>query len=319
MSAQLQADGAGSRPNLSGDLGEVFQAAPMFRRAVSGYDRFQVESYVQWAEGELASADRERERLLERHLRAQASLADAQRLLSHSAAGGKFLQVSDRIGAMLAAAADEAEGMRAEADAERCAASTQAERTVADAERVLAAAETEAERLLAEAAAGVHESAAEAARIVQEAEQAGSEARAEAQARLDKVRVIEQRAAEHAEQLRRQAAEEAAAARLNARDEVVRLLTTGREERRRADAEAAATRERQDRDAATRAAALRAEADFLEHRRAALVAEVAALEHRNAALRDEGDWLAGPAGGRPTADLRPVTRLHWRPRSLRTH
>ena len=49
-----------TRPNVSGDLPTVLQAAPMFRRAVAGYDRFQVESYVQWAEDELAAADRER-------------------------------------------------------------------------------------------------------------------------------------------------------------------------------------------------------------------------------------------------------------------
>ena len=44
------------RPNVSGDLPTVFRAAPMFRRSLSGYDRFQVDTYVQWAEDELASA-----------------------------------------------------------------------------------------------------------------------------------------------------------------------------------------------------------------------------------------------------------------------
>ena len=39
-----------TRPNVSGDLPTVFQIAPMFRRTVGGYDRFQVDTYVQWAE-----------------------------------------------------------------------------------------------------------------------------------------------------------------------------------------------------------------------------------------------------------------------------
>src|SRR5215203_2246303 len=78
---------ARSRPPLSGDLLTVFRAAPMFRRAVAGYDRFQVDTYVRWAEDELATADREREHLLERHLRTRAALEQAQKLVSHSPAG----------------------------------------------------------------------------------------------------------------------------------------------------------------------------------------------------------------------------------------
>src|SRR3712207_6420516 len=105
------------RPNVSGDLPTLFRAGPLFRRAVGGYDRFQVDTYVQWAEEELATADREREHLEARQLRTSAALQEAQRLLEHSAGGGQFLEVSGRIGAMLAAAADEAEGIRAEAGA----------------------------------------------------------------------------------------------------------------------------------------------------------------------------------------------------------
>src|SRR5215207_1493396 len=104
------------RPNVSGDLSTVFQAAPMFRRAVAGYDRFQVDTYVQWAEDELATADREREHLVARHLETRAELAEARELLSHSAGGGEFLRLSQRIGSMLAVAADEAEGITAEAE-----------------------------------------------------------------------------------------------------------------------------------------------------------------------------------------------------------
>src|SRR3954453_4948499 len=103
------------RPNVSGDLWTVLQAAPMFRRAVAGYDRFQVDTYVQWAEDELVAAEREREDLVARHLRTRADLEDARQLLSPSRGGGEILRMSRRIGSMLAAAADEAGSMRAEA------------------------------------------------------------------------------------------------------------------------------------------------------------------------------------------------------------
>ena len=68
------------RPTVSGDLPSVLQAPPMFRRAVLGYDRFQVDTYVQWAEDELATADREREHLVARHLRVQADLEESRQL-----------------------------------------------------------------------------------------------------------------------------------------------------------------------------------------------------------------------------------------------
>src|SRR3954447_22781786 len=90
------------RPHVSGDLPTVFQAAPMFKRAVTGYDRFQVDTYVQWAEDELATADREREHLMARHLGTVAALEEARGLLAHSSGGVEFLQVSRRIGSMLA-------------------------------------------------------------------------------------------------------------------------------------------------------------------------------------------------------------------------
>jgi hypothetical protein len=325
MSAELQADvGADrawspletvlgteprdrGRPNVSGDLPTVLRAGPMFRRAVAGYDRFQVDTYVQWAEDEIATADREREHLVERHLRTQAALAEARQLLGHSSGGGEFLGLSRRIGTLLAAAADEAESMRAEAEAHRSTASAQAEAMVARAERVLADAEAEAGRMVAEAATQAQQTTAEAGRILAEAEQTGEDARAEAAARLEEVRGIEQRAAERARRIERRAAEDAVAARLQARDEVVRMLSTGREERRRADAEAAATRERLDRDAAARSAILLAELETLERRRSALRAEVELLPAP----------VAGKTGGHLRRQL--LDRLRWWSRSLRTH
>ena len=305
-SAYEMAMGAASpdlrRPNVSGDLPTVFQAAPMFRRAVAGYDRFQVDTYVRWAEDELALAAREREHLLARHLRTRAALEESRRLLSHSSGGREFLQVSPRLAAMLAAAADQADSMRAEADSMR------------------AEAEAEARRLVATAATAAEEMTAAAARIVDDAEQQGREARAEAEARLAKVRTIEARATEHAGQirqraeaeaaaLRRQALDEISGARLQARAEIVAMLVNGREERRRADAAATALRGRLDRDAATRSAAL--------------LAEVTALEHRRSLLRAEMDGpavpVAGPDEDRPGALVRRLfERLGRRSHVLRT-
>jgi hypothetical protein len=277
------------RPNVAGDLPTVLEAAPAFRRVVAGYDRFQVDTYVRWAEDELATADREREHLLTRHLRTRADLEDARRLLAHSCGGAESLRLSSRIGSVLAAAADEAEGLRAEAEADRTAAAAEAARTVARAEGVLADAGSRAGRLLSDAAARAAGTTAAAERVV-------ADARAEAAARLEDVRRAEQRAAADADRIRLRARDDADVARLQARDDVLRVLGTGRDERRRADDAAAAARERLDRDAGTR--------------RAALLAEVALLEDRRSALRAEVDRLAAavpvPAGGRPPVALRAL-------------
>ena len=296
------------RPNVSGDLPGVFSAAPMFRRVVAGYDPYQVDTYVQWAEEELATADREREHLMARHLSTRAALEEARRLLPHSAGGGEFLRLSRRMGTMLAAAADEAERMRVEAEAEAEAASVHAEQTVATAERALAQAEAEADRLVAEAAGRAEDMAAEAGLIVAAAQRTLSEARAEAEARLEEVRAVECRAAEHAHQVRQRAAAEVSAARSQARAEIVAMLGTGREERRRADAAAAAIRERLDREAATRYVSLVADVQALEQRRAALRQEVAVLA---------ASVTEAPGGRWELAVRRLVERLPWRSGSLR--
>ncbi|WP_324277896.1 hypothetical protein [Blastococcus brunescens] len=293
-----------ARPHVSGDLPTVLGTGPMFRRTVAGYDRFQVDTYVQWAEDELATADREREHLLAGHVRTRAELDQARALLSHSAAGGQLLTVSRRIGSMLAAAADEAQTIVAEAENHRSVASARAEVLAADAHRVLADAEQEAARRLHQATAEVAAMAAEAARLVADAERTGLDARAEAAARLATVRQVERRAAEGAEEIRRSAVADAEAARLVAREEVVGMLGVGREQRRRADVEAAAVRDRLDRDAAAR--------------RAVLLAEVADLEHRRDALRAELDRAAraaaAPPGSRPAGVRSPrVARRAHRP------
>jgi hypothetical protein len=296
------------RPNVSGDLPSVLHAAPMFRRVLLGYDRFQVDTYVRWAEDELATADRERDHLVARHVETRTELAEARELLSHSAGGAEFLQLSRRIGTMLAAAADEAESMRAEAKVARAHAAGQATRTVARADQALADAEVEAERLVAAAAARVEEMTVQAARIVDEAEQACRSIHADAEARLEAARLVGQRAGERAEQIHRQAADEAAAARLVARTEILAMLDAGRAERRRADAEGAAIRERLDRESVAR--------------RAVLLGEIEALERRRSALRAELELMAGPATAPTEGPLGlPVRRLHdrlrWRHGSLR--
>lgn len=296
------------RPNVSGDLPTIFGTVPMFRRSVVGYDRFQVDTYVQWAEDELATAAREREHLVERHLRTRADLDEARQLLSHSPGGGEFLQMSRRIGSMLATAADEAESIRTEAEAHRSTATAEANRKLGYARWRIAYAEKRATGLVAQAARATEEMAASARRIVHEAEQTRAEARTEAEARLAEALAIEQRAAANARHIHQQAAEQASAARLQARDEIARMLSTGREERRRADAEASVTRERLAPDAATRYAALRAEVATLEHRRASLTRDVQQLTGRLAATTSRR---------RDLHVHRVLDGLRWRSRSLR--
>jgi cell division septum initiation protein DivIVA len=295
------------RPNVSGDLPTVFRAAPMFRRAVLGYDRFQVDTYVQWAEDELASAEREHEHLVARHLRTRADLEEARDLLAHSSDGGELLRMSRRIGSMLAAAADEADGIRSEAENCRRAAAAEAKRKLGYARWRIGYAEARARTLVAGATTDVQEMLAGAGRIVDEAVQTRRDARLEAAARLDKARTILQLADEDAGRIREDARAEAVAARQQARAEIVRMLSDGREQRRRADDAAAETRERLAREAATRYASL--------------LEEVRTLEYRRASLRAEIGLLTEPApvpGSRIVAQLRRFTDRHrWRSRSLR--
>jgi cell division septum initiation protein DivIVA len=297
-----------TRPNVAGDLDDVLGSAPMFRRAIAGYDRFEVQSYVQWAETELATADREREHLLARQLETRAALDEARELLGHSSGGGEFLQVSRRIGTLMATAADEADAMRSEAAADRRAAASTAEQTIAVARHRAADLAAQAERTLGEARAAAGALLAEARQDRDAARETGVRARAEADERLEGVAALERRAADEADVLRERAATEAATALLHARQEVVALLSAGRDERRRADDAAAAVRTRLDDDAAARRAALLTELDVLS-------AEVAELQQRRADLRAHADHLADTvaaaqarrAGRRLLAPLRLTT------------
>ena len=297
------------RPDVPGDLDTMFRAAPLFGRAVAGYDRFQVDTYVRWAEEELATAEREREHLMTRHVRTRAELDDARRLLAHSPAGAELLQVSGRIGELLAAAADEADGIRAEARAELSAATRKAEHLLARADETVRAAQAWARRLVADATAEAARVTGEATRVLADAEATHRRSCAEAAARAEELRLLGERAAEHAARLRQETTDEVAAVLLRARAEVVAMLDTGRELRRRADEAAAASRARLDREATAR--------------RAALLTDVAQLERRRAALQEELGPPVGaevpPPGRRLAAALRrAVEGAGGRSRALRT-
>lgn len=291
------------RPDVSGDLPTVFAAAPMFRRVIAGYDRFQVDSYVQWAEEELATGDRERDALTTRYLHAEAALVQARELLAHSSGGAEFLRASRRIGTMLATAADEADSLRSEAEADRRRAAAELDQAAADAQQLTVQATTRAELTTAAAASEAAGLIAEARRFVAEAEEIRSQARAEAEAGLARIRGLELAAMQDADRVRARAAERAAAARTQARAEVVGMLASAREERRRADTEAAGTRERLDADAIDRRAGLLAQAALLS-------AEVAHLERRRAALQSEtaaaDEALAVARRGRHRRRLAPL-------------
>jgi cell division septum initiation protein DivIVA len=96
------------RPNLTGDLDSMLGTGPMFRPAVRGYDRLQVDNYVTWVETELQSARRQVEELTTRYGSALAEMEISRRLLAQSPTGREMTRISERIGQMLRLAADEA-------------------------------------------------------------------------------------------------------------------------------------------------------------------------------------------------------------------
>jgi chromosome segregation ATPase len=199
------------RPNLTGDLDAMLTRAPVFRTAVRGYDRLEVDNYVAWAEGELSAARRETDDLVTRYGRCSADLEIARRLLARSPEGQEMTVISERIGTMLRLAADEAAALSAAGAAE--------------AEQILAEARTEADARLRKAAE-IKGMAVEAGDRVREEARL---VRAEAAAELDRAR-------HEAARLMREAAEdcarrqEAAAARLAAMEEEVAELHRRREE-----------------------------------------------------------------------------------------
>jgi cell division septum initiation protein DivIVA len=151
------------RPDVAGALDGLLDTAPCFRTAVRGYDRLQVDNYVAWAEGEIATARREADDLMARFGQCSAELEISRRLLAQSPEGQELTFVSERVGRMLRMAADEAAEITAAAEAE--------------ADQILAEARTDADARLRKA----HE-------IKEFAVTASDRMRAEAQAELERAR-----------------------------------------------------------------------------------------------------------------------------------
>jgi len=132
------------RPGPDGGLDQLLDRLPVFRRRLRGYDRFQVDNYVAWAEGELDAARRQCDYLLSRYGDCAVRLEQARRDPHRSVTG----PVSARLGEMLRLAAEEAEMITAAG--------------VDEAERIVAGARVEAEARLRKVA-GIREAAIEAA------------------------------------------------------------------------------------------------------------------------------------------------------------
>jgi hypothetical protein len=153
------------RPDLGGGLDQLLDRRPMFRRRHRGYDRFQVDNYVAWAEAELDAAHRQCDYLLSRYGACTAQLEMARRAPSPRSATGP---VSMRLGEMLRLASEEADvitsagideaerivtGARVEAEARLCKVAGIREAALAAGEEVRAEARRDAEQLLRDAAA----------------------------------------------------------------------------------------------------------------------------------------------------------------------
>jgi hypothetical protein len=95
-------------PEPGGDLDQVLDHRPLFRRRYRGYDRFQVDNYVAWAEGEVEAARRQCDHLLERYGRCVAELT----LVRQAPVGATVTgAVSQRLGQMLRLASQEADAV----------------------------------------------------------------------------------------------------------------------------------------------------------------------------------------------------------------
>jgi cell division septum initiation protein DivIVA len=181
-------------PRPSGALDAPLEPRPVFRAALRGYDRPQVDDYVAWAETELLAVRRANDDLLTRYGACAAELEISRRLLACSPAGREQVRTSERVGEILRLAADEAARLT--------------EAGAADADRIRAVARGEADALLRRAREVRDGAVADCERMRAEAEEAraaaGEElARAHAEirrltARLDevlRVLVLEERPA----------------------------------------------------------------------------------------------------------------------------
>jgi hypothetical protein len=199
------------RPNLRGDLADVLEFLPVFRSAVRGYDRWQVDSYVSWAERELRAARRSTEEMAARFATASAELDRCREELSRSAAGRDARQVSERVAQILELAGEEAADLRAAGAAE--------------AEGLVAAARDWSSAMLRHAREAEESAAAEqarAARVQREAAQALAAARVEAEEIRAAARADQERLAAEAAETRRRLDQEAAGRRAEAEEKARR-------------------------------------------------------------------------------------------------
>lgn len=172
-------------PAPPGQLDALLEPRPVFRAALRGYDRLQVDNYVAWAETELLAVRRANDDLLTRYGACSAELEISRRLLACSPAGREQVRTSERVGEILRLAADEAARLteagaadadrirgvaRAEADALLRRAREVRDGAVADCERMRAEAEearAAAEEELARAHAEVHRLTAQLDAVLQ--------------------------------------------------------------------------------------------------------------------------------------------------------
>src|SRR3954470_3318587 len=204
-----------SWPNFSGDLDALFTTAPVFRTAVRGYDRLQVDNYVAWSEAELRAARRGTDDLVERYGRASAELEISRRLLARSPGGQEMSVISERMGRMLRMAADEAAELTAVGAAE--------------AEQLLAEARTEADARLRKA----HEIKQMAVEASDHMREEARLLRAEATAELDRARAQAAQILRDAAEEREKLAVQAAEARSRAEAELAQWLHDTRAAARR--------------------------------------------------------------------------------------
>lgn len=119
----------GGGGQLPGALDGLLGTGPVFRGALRGYVRLEVDNYVAWAEGELALARRENDHLLTRYSACAAELAEVRRRLAQlererSGASGdgsaqeRLVRAAEHAAALTAAAQAEARRIRDAARAE---------------------------------------------------------------------------------------------------------------------------------------------------------------------------------------------------------
>lgn len=161
------------RPELPGSLDRLLDHRPVFRRRQHGYDRFQVDNYVSWAEGELDAARRQCDHLLDRYGACMAELTLVRRTPTGTVTGA----VSQRLGEMLRLASEEADSViasgvdeaeriireaRLEAEARRLKVMGIREAAIGAAKEIVERARADARRLLRDAAAQHEKAEAEA-------------------------------------------------------------------------------------------------------------------------------------------------------------